>query len=225
MCGRFTLKTPANQLLLAFGLSSGPPLVPRYNVAPTQEIPIIRAGEGGRELSMMHWGLIPGWSKQPDAGGRLINARAETVAEKPAFRTSFQRRRCLVPADGYYEWVAAGKKKQPYWIHRADEQPFAFAGLWDQWRPEAGEPLVSCTIVTTDANAATREIHDRMPVILDPADYDLWLDPTLSDSARLLPLLRPYEGDELRVDAVSTFVNSAHNEGPECLDPGEKTLF
>jgi len=225
MCGRFTLKTPANQLLLAFGLDSALPLVPRYNIAPTQSVPVIHASEGGREMAMMHWGLIPSWSKAPDAGGRLINARAETVAEKPAFRASFKTRRCLVPADGYYEWIAAGRKKQPYWIHRADEQPFAFAGLWDLWRPEAGEPLTSCTIVTTDANDATREIHDRMPVILDPVDYDRWLDPALSDPARLLPLLRPYEGGELRVDPVSTFVNNARNEGPECLDPGAKTLF
>lgn len=216
MCGRFTLKTPAKQLLMAFGLAEMPGLTPRYNIAPTQMIPVVRAGERGRQMELMQWSLVPSWAKEPKLKAPLINARAETVAELPAFRSSFRQRRCLIPADGYYEWLGAKKQRQPYWVHLADERPFAMAGLWDLWRPATGDPLASCTIITTDANGEARTVHDRMPVILDPADYDEWLNPAEERPERLLTLLRPYEGD-LVVDRVNPLVNKADNESPECL--------
>jgi putative SOS response-associated peptidase YedK len=227
MCGRFTLRTPLSKLVDHFRLRTQPelPFRPRYNVSPTQEVAAVRrAAEGdGREFVWLRWGLVPSWAKDPALGGRMINARSESIAEKPAFRAAFKRRRCLVAADGYYEWQAVGRRKQPYHIHLPGHEPFALAGLWESWRGAEGdgEGLLTCTLITTDANDQTRPIHDRMPVILDPSDYDLWLDAEMQDAERLQPLLHPYEG-KLAFDAVSTHVNNPRNEGEACLAAAEE---
>jgi putative SOS response-associated peptidase YedK len=220
MCGRFTLRAPAGVIVEQFRLDSRPDVSPRYNIAPTQDVAVVRAAADGTcALSPMRWGLVPSWSKDPKQGARMINARAETVAEKPAFRAAFKRRRCIVPADGYYEWQnTGGKHKQPYLFHLRDDRPFGFAGLWEHWHGDgSGPPLETCTVVTTDAAEATREVHDRMPVILEPDDYAMWLDPEFEDRERLLSLLVPYETDGLIAEPVSTYVNNARNEGPECV--------
>jgi putative SOS response-associated peptidase YedK len=173
MCGRFTLRTKLNLLLQQFAAeaSSDLELVPRYNIAPTQDIPVVRVADGKRELTLMRWGLIPSWTKDPKSGPLLINARSDTVAAKPAFRSAFKCRRCLIPADGYYEWMAEGKKKQPYWFRVRDGQTFAFAGLWERWHE-----IESCVILTTEANEMAAKLHDRMPVSLSPNDYERWLE-------------------------------------------------
>ena len=207
-------------LVRQFALAFEPELRPRYNIAPTQDVPVVRSSGGGRAWAQLRWGLIPSWAKDPSMGSRMINARSETVAEKPSFRAAFKRRRCLVVADGYYEWQKLGKIKQPYYIHMRDDGPFALAGLWETWRglpAEASDPLETCTIITTAANDATRPIHDRMPVILAPADYDLWLDPDMEDPQQIESLLGPYESDDLVASAVSTHVNSPKNDDPDCV--------
>ncbi len=218
MCGRFTLHSRLNLLLEQFAVETGPELKPRYNIAPTQNAPVVRVGSAGsREMALLRWGLVPSWAKDLSIGNRMINARAETVATKPSFRSALKRRRCLVPTDGYYEWKKTGKAKQPYYIRLSDEKPFAMAGLWERWTDEAGETLETFTIITTDANAATREIHDRMPVILPPADYARWLDSECERSDLLQPLLKPYEASPMRMDPVSTHVNSPRHDDPECI--------
>ncbi len=222
MCGRFTLRTPAHTLAKAFGVPELPNLRPRYNVAPTQDVPAVRrAGDGAaRELAMRRWGLIPSWAREPGIGSRMINARAETVAEKPSFRSAFRRRRCLVPADGFYEWQKTpGGAKQPFHIHLEDDAPFAIAGLWERWQPPDGEAIESCTLITTGANELLRPIHDRMPVILAPADYDAWLDPEPAPAEELKALLRPYPADEMTATAVGRQVNDARNDEPGCVEP------
>jgi putative SOS response-associated peptidase YedK len=200
--------------------------VPRYNIAPTQDVLAVRAAEGGqREAAMLRWGLVPSWAKELQSGAPLINARAETVAEKPAFRTALRRRRCLIPADGFYEWQQSGAargKKQPYYIHRRDERPFAFAGLWERWTAKDSPPpeqfaIESCTIVTTAANATLAPLHDRMPVVLAEGDYALWLDPALQDAAAVVPLLAPCDDEELIAEPVSTHVNRVANDDPGCI--------
>ena len=179
MCGRFALFAGREELAKHFGVTlEDMEITPRYNVAPSQAVLAIRAGEqGGREAVRLHWGFVPSWAKDPSIGNRMINARADTAPEKPAFRAAFKSRRCLIPASGFYEWQATGGKgKQPYFIRAKDGTPLAFAGLWEHWRPGKDEPRVeSCTILTTTANATMAPIHDRMPVILDPADYAAWL--------------------------------------------------
>jgi len=223
MCGRFTLRTPSNVLLEQFLLSVEPELAPRYNIAPTQPVAVVRLDphREGRQLAMLRWGLIPSWAKDPAMGNRMINARGETVAEKPAFRSAFKRRRCLVLADGYYEWQKRGREKQPYHIRLRDDRPFAFAGLWETWKGVADGPLTgpieSCTIITMAANELTREIHDRMPVILHPKDHDLWLDPAVQDRDRLTPLLRPFDSDRMIAEPVSSHVNNPRNDDPRCV--------
>src|SRR5947207_1224429 len=185
MCGRFTLRTPltvlAQQFLFELGdLPAETQVSPRYNIAPTQIVVAVCAGTSKRELALFRWRLIPSWAKDAKITSSLINARSETLAEKPAFRTAFSRRRCLILADGFYEWKKEGKQKLPYYFQLAEGQPFAFAGLWDRWRGPDGsseEAVESCTIVTTTANELCGEIHERMPVILRPSDYDLWLNP------------------------------------------------
>lgn len=192
---------------------------PRFNIAPAQEVlAIVRAGDQPR-AGWMRWGLIPFWAKTPAIGHRMIMARADTIATKPAFRDAFRRRRCLIVADGFYEWRRVGATKVPMWIHRTSRRPFAFAGLWDRWRPpDGGSPVVSCTIVTTEANDALRAIHERMPVILPPAARAAWLDPA-TEPAALAALLRPYPDDDLEAHAVSGLVNSPKNDVPECIAP------
>jgi putative SOS response-associated peptidase YedK len=173
----------------------------------------------------MRWGLIPSWAKETSIGNRLINARAETLADKPAFRLAFRQRRCLVVADGFYEWLKHGKAKQTYFIHRPDDAPFAFAGLWERWRNPQGEKVESCTVVTTDANTLVRPLHDRMPVILPREDYDVWLDPAIHEKDRLMELLRPCPDSALTLTPVGNYVNKPANEGPECLAPAADQLF
>jgi putative SOS response-associated peptidase YedK len=208
---------------------------PRYNIAPTQEILAIRANalDGRRSAKMLRWGLIPAWTKEPVSGPPMINARAETLAEKPTFRAAFRSRRCLIPADGFYEWQqpsGGGRgKKQPYYIRRADQAPFAFAGLWETWssKPTADDPpltIESCTIVTTAANNALSNLHDRMPVILAPGDYAEWLDTSVQEPIALQHLLQSCGDDELVAEPVSTHVNRVANDDPRCI-AAERSLF
>jgi putative SOS response-associated peptidase YedK len=202
-------------------------LAPRYNIAPTQEVPIIRsspflepaAGPPPRELALARWGLVPFWAKDTKIGNRMINARGETVASKPAFRAAFRKRRCLVPADGFFEWQATPSGKQPWYIHAAGGEPLAMAGLWELWDPpDGGAPLASCAIVTTSANAFMRELHDRMPVILDAHARDAWLDPSASPD-RLQALLAPAPDNLLEAWPVTRRVNSPFNEDPSLVEP------
>lgn len=217
MCGRYTMATPGQSLKKHFQLDTVPELPFRYNIAPTQNVAAVRATGSGRELSLLRWGLIPHWADDPKIGYRLINARADTVASKPSFRSAFKQRRCLIAADGFYEWQKQDGAKQPFFIRRKDGEPFAFAGLWEHWQG-VEEAIESCTIITTEANELMQPIHDRMPVILAPADYDRWLDPAVQKPDLLQPLLRPFAADALTATPVSTRVNNPRNEGPKCID-------
>lgn len=197
-------------------------LGPRYNVAPTQPISVIVQRDEGRFLELHRWGLVPSWAKNAAAGNRMINARAETVASSPAFRTSFLRRRCIIPADGFYEWQRDGRRKRPFLISAADERPLAFAGLWAPWRdPLTGEWLLSAAVVTTTANGMVGQIHDRMPAILDPETWRLWTDPEVHDTGLLSAVLVPAPDELLTLRPVSALVNNANNEGPALLGPPE----
>src|SRR3990170_4108942 len=192
MCGRFTLTTNLGAIAKRFGVSRFLEEVgPRYNIAPTQAVIVVNDNRT-RHLTQMQWGLIPSWAKDPAIGNRMINARAETVATKPAFRVALRKRRCLIPADGFYEWRQQGRRKQPVYIALKTREPFSFAGLWETWTSPDGQEIKTCTIITTEANDLLKPIHDRMPVILTREAEAVWLDPTSQDSARLLPLLRPY---------------------------------
>jgi putative SOS response-associated peptidase YedK len=224
MCGRFTLRAPPTAVAEQFVLPAVPPFEPRFNVAPSQPVAVVRmAGEqppARRELVWLRWGLVPSWADDPALGNRLINARAETAADKPAFRAAMRRRRCLVVADGFYEWQpgeSATARRQPYFIRLRDDRPFGFAGLWESWeRPDLGV-IESCTILTTAANALVQPIHDRMPVIISPRDYDRWLDPALDNPDQFKPLLVPYPAEEMAAYRVSTLVNSPANNDPRCV--------
>lgn len=220
MCGRYAFYSPAEAVKRIFALDGMPELTPRYNIAPTQSVPAIRAGEGNsRALVMLHWGLVPRWARERAIGNRMINARAETLAEKPAFRDAFRRRRCLVLADGWYEWQAAPGGKQPWFIRRRDARPIAFAGLWERWKDPADEsPYESCAIVTTDASESIRRIHDRMPAILPEQAWDRWLDTAYSDTGVLSELLGPFDPKALQAWQVSRLVNAPKNEGPNLIE-------
>lgn len=220
MCGRFIQAESGRALAERLGLPLPADYSPRYNVAPNQAVLALRAAADGgdREWAWLRWGLVPSWSPEPRSKYSTINARAETVADKPAYRQAFRQRRCLIPADGFYEWRKIDSRKQPYCIGLVKGEPFAFAGLWERWERE-GQVVESCTLVVTQANARIAEIHDRMPVILDPADYDAWLDPALRDSARLLPLLRPYPAERTTLWPVGLAVNRPGNGGPELMAP------
>jgi putative SOS response-associated peptidase YedK len=219
MCGRFTLRTPPKDLVEVFQLLQKLELMPRYNIAPTQPVAAVRQGPTCREMSLLRWGLIPSWAKDMKIGASLINARADTIATKSSFRTAFQRRRCLIPADGFYEWQKGeGKTKQPFYIRLKKDYPFAFAGLWDHWEGPDNSAIDSCTIVTTDANETLRPLHDRMPVILPEDDYDRWLN-AKTDPTQLGELLKPYPADEMTAFRISTLVNNARNESPQCIEP------
>jgi putative SOS response-associated peptidase YedK len=193
MCGRYTLSTSIESLAEEFGIAGPlPELQPSYNVAPTQEVPaVVAGGGGGRRLEMLRWGLIPSWADEAGIGARMINARSETVAEKPSFRRAFKERRCLIPADGFYEWQKTNGGKQPYYLRMKSGRPFAFAGLWESWNGDGNE-IRSCTILTTNPNNIAREVHNRMPVILPPEVYEIWLDPDVREKEHLLSLLAPY---------------------------------
>ena len=221
MCGRFAFYSPHEAMVRLFGLTSGPEVEPRFNIAPTQFVPAVRHDEtAARRLALLYWGLVPSWAREKSIGARMINARAETVSEKPAYRSAFRRRRCLVLADGYYEWQARPEGKQPHFIRMRSGEPFAMAGLWEAWREEAGsEPLESCAIVTTDASVELAHIHNRMPVILGPEQYDFWLDRHNEDVAALARLLQPFAGRALQAIPVSTRVNSSRNDDAELVKP------
>jgi putative SOS response-associated peptidase YedK len=222
MCGRYVQYTPINELAAMFDASIYVDAWrPRYNITPGSMVLACRLRDDGqRDIVALHWGLIPSWSKDRKLGFRTINARAETVADKPAFRAAFKRRRCLIPADGYYEWRATESGKQPYFFSSRDGRPLAFAGLWEQWTDkETGEQLQSCTIIVTDANQRLRSIHDRMPVVLGVDDYATWLDPESNDRERLLALLQPADLDAIEAYAVDRRVNSPANDDPSLIEP------
>jgi len=216
LCGRYSLTNPLESVEALFGFDARPNLAARYNIAPAQPVPVLRHGVSGmRELALVRWGLVPFWAKEVPAGRPLINARAETVAKKPAFRNAFKRRRCLIPADGFYEWRAVPDgPKQPYRIAMAGNALFAFAGIWEHWQTAEGSELESCAIVTTDANDQVRDIHHRMPVILAPEDFDAWLS---GEPGRAATLMRPYRGS-LTAYPVSRAVNNIGNDGPSLWD-------
>lgn len=218
MCGRFYLITDSQTLAEHFEATGGLELAPRYNIAPSQEVAAVRQGVEGREIARLHWGLIPFWAKSAKSSYKMINARAETVASKPAYRAAFRRRRCLIPASGFYEWKATESGKQPYSI-RTNEDLMAFAGLWEHWQGEDGVSVESCTVIVTQANDKLRPIHDRMPVILDPVDYEIWLDPETQDPHILEPMLRSYPGDKMNFYPVSRKVGNASYDDPECIEP------
>lgn len=220
MCGRFTLKTTAEVLAEHFELPEVPVLVPRYNIAPSQTVAVVRGGAepAGRELTGLRWGLIPSWAEDPGIGNRMINARAETVAEKPAFRSAFRRRRCLIVADGFYEWRRQDGRTQPFYFRLRDGGPFAIAGLWERWE-KGDEPIESCTLLTTGANDVVGPVHDRMPVVLDPAEYGRWLDPRVDRPEGLQPLLQPYPGERMVALPVGRHVNDPRHDDPRCIEP------
>jgi putative SOS response-associated peptidase YedK len=230
MCGRYLLKAPADALRRAFGFVEQPNLMPRYNIAPTQDAAVIRERrepKGERTLQLLRWGLIPSWAEDMKGGAKLINARAEGIRERPSFREAFRKRRCLVPADGFYEWRAEGKARQPYLVARRDRAPFAFAGIWERWWPKTqpAEPafIDSFAIVTTDANALLKPLHARMPVILAPEDYARWLDRDASEPD-LAALLKPAPDDLLAYFPVSPRVNAAGVDEPALIEPAGEVV-
>jgi len=219
MCGRFTVTSAPAALRAFFGYPEQPNFPPRYNIAPTQPIPVVRLHEGQRQFVLMRWGLLPSWVKDPKTFTLLINARGESVGEKPAFRAAMKRRRCLIPADGFYEWRGVPGRKQAYYIRAKSGQPLAFAGLWETWSGPNGEELDTATIVTTDANATLASIHDRMPVIVPPEAFDLWLDCAKVDETTASVLIAPAPDELLEAYEVSTAVNRTANDNPKLLEP------
>jgi putative SOS response-associated peptidase YedK len=224
MCGRYRLSRRKQVVEEYFDAASDEPdWNSRYNIAPTQCVPVIRQNpkEPGRELPLMRWGLIPSWAKDSSAAAGMINARSETASTKPAFRDALRCRRCLIPADGFYEWTRSGKDRQPHCFEVNDGQLFAFAGLWDRWNDATGKSVETCSILTTTPNAVTATVHDRMPVILDPDGYELWLDPGMKDVGAASELLKPCDALLMRCFPVSTRINHAANDDEECSRPVE----
>jgi len=230
MCGRFTLWVDLDQLAAAFPWMELPEgletLPPRYNIAPTQPVAVV-PNDGSNRLNFFVWGLVPSWAKDPSVGNRMINARAETLGEKPSFRSAYRRRRCLVLADGFYEWQQGqGKTKTPHYIRLRSGEPFALAGLWEEWHSPEGDQLLTCTIITTEPNELVAQYHNRMPVILPESAYERWLDPAERQPDELDDLLRPYSAAEMEGFPVSTLVNSPMNDDPACIEPTQEgTLF
>lgn len=219
MCGRFTLTTNLGAIAKRFGVARFLEEVgPRYNIAPTQTVIVVN-DDGTRHLEQIRWGLIPSWAKDPAIGNRMINARAETVATKPAFRVALRKSRCLIPADSFYEWQQIDRRKQPVRIVFKSREPFGFAGLWESWTSPEGEEVRTCTIITTEANELLKIIHDRMPVILTREDEAIRLDPSIQDPASLLPLLKPYQSEDIEFYPVSTWVNNPAHDSPQCVQP------
>ncbi len=221
MCGRFTLIFRPEEFLDYFRLEETPVLEDRFNIAPTQEVAVVREIGWKRRLDHMRWGLVPAWAESPSTCGMLINARAETVHLKPSFREALTHRRCIIPASGFYEWRKEGSVRQPYYLQPKEGSFMALAGLWERWQnPEnPRENLFSCTVITTEANEDVRPMHDRMPAVLGRSDFDRWLDPSQYDPTRLIPLLRSLKSDSLLITPVSTFVNQTAHEGPRCIQP------
>ena len=225
MCGRFSLTSDPNDLREAFPWLNIPEQIsPRYNIAPSQPVAAV-PNDGSNKLDFFQWGLVPYWAKDPTIGNRMINARAESLAEKPSFKTAFRRRRCLILADGFYEWkLEVGMKtKVPMYIHLKSGAPFAFAGLWERWHSKDGSMLLSCTIITTEPNTLMQSIHNRMPVIMPREKYDLWLSPEEVDNTELLKLLIPYQDIDMEAYPVSRMVNSPNNDVRACIEPAETT--
>ena len=223
MCGRFTLRSPVESIASLFDGLAMPEWKPRFNIAPTQPVACVRNRTGNAAIDRLRWGLVPSWAKDPGIGARMINARGETVASKPAFRNAFRTRRCLVLADGFYEWKKIGQQKYPFYITRPDDMLFCMAGLWETWGP-VNQSVETCTIITTEANATLKPLHERMPVILGSDDYDFWLDTEFCDQTRLQELLRPVPNQDLVMREVSRVVNKVANDSPACIEP-EATLF
>ncbi|MFM8953491.1 MAG: SOS response-associated peptidase [Planctomycetaceae bacterium] len=219
MCGRYTLKSRADVVAKTFGVQVSPTLPGRFNIAPSQLVLAVRE-KPVRELIALRWGLVPFWADDTEIGRRMANARSETAATKPAYRSSFRARRCLIVADGFYEWQTRNGKKQPYYIRLKSAQPFGIGGLWDRWDKE-GEPIESCTILTCDANDPMMTIHERMPVVIPPESFDVWLDPAEYDVAKLSRLLRPFHPDEMTAYPVSTLVNNVRQDSAKCVEPLE----
>jgi putative SOS response-associated peptidase YedK len=224
MCGRFVSATPPDQVAAYFGAEAPEALLePSYNVAPTNDVYAVLSDGTTRHVDAFHWGLVPRWAKDPKIGSKMINARAETLAEKNAYKSAFQKRRCIIPADGFYEWQKreGQRTKQPFFIHRPDGEPYAFAGLWEVWKGGDGEPLRSCTIITTTPNSEMAKIHNRMPVILPPEAWDTWLDREVQDLELLGKLLVPAPPHLIVLRPISTAVNNVRNDGPELTDEAE----
>ncbi|HKT87764.1 MAG TPA: SOS response-associated peptidase [Candidatus Sulfotelmatobacter sp.] len=223
MCGRYRLSRRKQIVEERFDAAGDEDWEPRYNVAPTQPVPVIRQHpkDPKRVMSLVRWGLIPSWSKDASGAAKMINARAETAHTLPAFQDALRRRRCLVPADGFYEWQKRGSTKQPYCFEVNDGQLFAFAGLWERWKDPNGNWVKTCSILTTTPNAVTSAVHDRMPVILDPENYDVWLDPGMTKVEALTEMLKPYDARLMRCFPVSTRINQVKNDDAECARPVE----
>ena len=216
MCGRYVLVSPFTIIAEEFRVrDGGGDLKPRFNIAPGQDILAVVRQEGTNRLSRFRWGLIPSWADDPSIGNRLINARAETVAQKPSFRSAFDKRRCLIVSDGFYEWQREGKRKSPFYICMKSQKPVGFAGLYETWHSPEGQEISSCTIITTEASDLLKPIHNRMPVIMPKEEEDRWLDPSIHDRTRLLALLRPYPAAEMMAWGVSPRVNNPTNDSPE----------
>jgi len=221
MCGRYRLSRRKQLIQEYFDTTDEVDWEPRYNIAPSQNVPIIRQNRAKpeRRFSLARWGLIPYWAMDQSIGYKLINARSETVTDKPAFREAFESRRCLIPADGFYDWKRVGTAKQPFHFGLQDDSLFAFAGLWDRWKDASGQAVESCSILTTSPSALLADVHDRMPVILNPDHYDLWLDPGFRRVDALKDMLNPFDATLMRRYAVSTRVNNVTNDDGECSEP------
>jgi putative SOS response-associated peptidase YedK len=219
MCGRFTFAISPELLAEVFGVTNLEDLPRRYNIAPTQKVLTIRRNGTGNWGSFLQWGLIPSWAKDPSIGSRMINARSETVHEKPAFRTAIRYRRCIIPTQGFFEWMGEDGKKQPLYIRMKNDSIMALAGIWDHWKNQEGETLETCSILTTASNSLIQAIHDRQPVILHPEEYDLWLDREVTEPEKLLSLFQPYPPDLMEMYKVSPLVNSVRNDSPACIEP------
>ena len=213
MCGRYALTSPPAVIAERFHLLWTPEIAPHYNIAPSQLVPVVRESGGGRQLAMLKWGLVPHWARDAAIGARLINARAETLATTPAFRDAYRHRHCLVPADAFYEWKPVAGRKQPYCIRMRDRSPFGMAGLWERWKDPGGQVIETCTIVTVDANPLVAPLHDRMPLILAPEDYDAWLAAETGEVPPAVP------AGEMVAYPVSPVVSNARNDVPDCLVP------
>lgn len=221
MCGRYVLKRKdLEEMLRQFGIRSLEEYHSRFNIAPTTAVPVIReTADRAREAVALRWGLVPSWSKDSAGGARLCNARAEGVAEKPSFRHAFRKKRCVVPASGFYEWQTIGRLKLPWYFSPREDVPLALAGLWESWKSPDGTWLETCSLITTSANAVVGRIHDRMPVILERRDADTWLDRKVDDPAALLALLKPFPAEKMTGLPVNPRVNRIDTDGPECLEP------
>jgi putative SOS response-associated peptidase YedK len=220
MCGRFTLHIPPELLAEIFGLIEIPTYPAHYNIAPSQKVAVIRQnGDGQNWLDFLRWGLIPSWAEDISIGYKLINARSETVHEKHSFRHAVKYRRCLIPTSGFYEWLPEEKAKIPFYVHLKDGSPMGFAGLWESWKSPEDEKVESCTILTTSSNKLIEPLHDRMPVILHPEEYNIWLDRDITDPEKLKPLYKPYPADNMEMYPVSPQVNSPKSDGPDLIMP------